>query len=160
MAYHTAVATAAPATRAAAAGITTCRHDRAGSGARVPAGAVSPTVRRGWILQHDARFANVAQPPSDIPIEAARHEPANRSWSGPVQRRPVDVVPQHGRDRVGDGVARKRAAARQHLVEHGAERPDVAPPVRISATCLLRTHVGGGAKDDANLRQSRARNRR
>ena len=36
--------------------------------------------------------------------------------------------------------------ARQHLVQHGTERPDIAPLVRGPSLRLFRAHVGGGAE--------------
>ena len=42
----------------------------------------------------------------------------------------------------------------QHLVEHRAERPDVAARVDRPAPRLLRAHVGRGAEDDARARSS------
>ena len=41
---------------------------------------------------------------------------------------------------------RRRAAARQHLVEHDAEGPDVRTPVDRLAARLLGRHVGGRAR--------------
>ena len=44
---------------------------------------------------------------------------------------------------------RKGAAARQHLEQDDAERPDVRAAIDHAATRLLGRHVGGGAEDDA-----------
>ncbi len=43
----------------------------------------------------------------------------------------------------------KQLVAGEHLPQHHAEGPDVSPLVRRNAGGLLRSHVGGGAEDDA-----------
>ena len=75
------------------------------------------------------------------------------------KRRPVDVLAQDRRERVGNIVALERALARQHFVEHAAERPHVAPLVGLASLRLFGTHVGGGAENHAHL-SSRACDRR
>ena len=55
---------------------------------------------------------------------------------------------------VGDrdrGVADERRPADEHLVEHDAERVDVAPAVDVEALGLLGREVGRGAHDQAGL---------
>ena len=96
----------------------------------------------------------------DVPIETPRHQTPHRHGRRRGERRPVDVLAQDRRERVGNVIALERALTRQHLVEHGAERPHVAPLVGLASLRLLGTHVCGGAKDDAHLRQRRARDRR
>ena len=51
----------------------------------------------------------------------------------------------------------KQRAARQHLEQHHAERPDVRALVDGPAARLLRRHVGGGAEDHAALGARRRR---
>ena len=52
-------------------------------------------------------------------------------------------------DEAGDGVAAERLLAREHLVEHGAHREQVAAPVQGRAPRLLRAHVGRRAQQAA-----------
>ena len=118
------------------------------------------SCERGGIVQHDPRFADVAQPLPDVPIETPRDQTPHRRGRRCGERRPVDVLAQDRRERVGNIVALERALARQHLVEHRAERPHVAPLVSLASLRLLGTHVRGGAKDDAHLRHRGARDRR
>ena len=60
------------------------------------------------------------------------------------KRAPVRLRLQDGRERIADVFAIERAPARQHLVEHTAERPDVAAlvgrlgPSPARATCTQR----------------------
>ena len=108
------------------------------------------SCERGGIVQHDPRFADVAQPPPDVPIETPRYQTPHRRGRRHGERRPVDVLPQDRRERVGNVVALERSLARQHLVEHGAERPHVAPLVSLASLRLLGTHVGGGAENHAH----------
>jgi len=72
-------------------------------------------------------------------------------------RRQRQCVPQrlgaeNGSDGVGDGVALERDAARQHLVQHTAECPDVGPLVDELSPRLFGAHVGGRAEDHAVAR--------
>lgn len=48
----------------------------------------------------------------------------------------------------------KRRPPGQHLVEHDAQRPQIAPPVDVGAGGLLRRHVGHRPKRRPGLRQS------
>ena len=68
-------------------------------------------------------------------------------------------MPQHRGERVGDGFAFEKASARQHLVQHDAERPDVGPPVDRLAASLLGRHVRRRAEDHSRLRAERHRRR-
>ena len=62
----------------------------------------------------------------------SRHRAISRRTDAGVEAgsAAVEVLPQDRRQGVGDVLALKRALARQHLGEHGAERPDVAALVR------------------------------
>ena len=57
------------------------------------------------------------------------------------------VVPQDGAQDLGEAVTRKRAGAREHLVEDRAEAENIRPRVERPSLCLLRRHVGGRAHD-------------
>ena len=61
----------------------------------------------------------------------------------------IDGVP--GQDRLRGGAIERRRAG-EHLVDHAAQRVQVAPPVhRAALVRLLGTHVGRSAKRDARL---------
>jgi hypothetical protein len=82
--------------------------------------------------------------------------PRRRLWKRPeVERRA-----KHIRQRVRDALAVEEARARQHLVHHHAERPDVRALVDQPSGRLLGTHVGGRAHDHARLRHRGRRDRR
>ena len=71
------------------------------------------------------------------------------------------LEPDDRAEHVGHVLAIEGASPRQHLVQHAAERPDVAALVRLSSFRLLRSHVRGGAEDDAHAGQhGRARDGR
>ena len=115
---------------------------------------------RGGIVQHDPRFADVAQPPPDVPIETPRYQTPHRHGRRRGERRPIDVLAQDRRERVGNIIALERALARQHLVEHRAERPHVAPLVSLASLRLLWAHVRGRAENNAHPRHSGTGDRR
>ena len=62
---------------------------------------------------------------------------------------------QHRRQRLGDDLALEQLLAREHLVQHHAERPDVGALVHRLAARLLRSHVRRRAQDHARPRRSR-----
>ena len=68
------------------------------------------------------------------------------------ERRPVGLRLDHVGEHLGDAVARERRRAGQHLVEHAAERPDVAALVDRPSARLLGAHVRRGAEQHAVLR--------
>jgi hypothetical protein len=75
---------------------------------------------------------------------------ANQLWRDGGQSDPFGFAFENGRQDVGDRT-RKRAAAREHLVQHTAERPDVGALVDAQAPRLLRAHVRGGADHRAGV---------
>ena len=83
-----------------------------------------------------------------ILLKAASEQPANRAASPPVNGEIGLSRRTEARTSV-TVVALERAAARQHFVEHAAERPDVGALVDALAARLLRAHVRGRAHDDA-----------
>ena len=78
---------------------------------------------------------------------------AGRAFQSGSARRIAAIVS----DTSSPGNARR---AREHLVEHAAERPDVAALVHGLPARLLRTHVRGRAENDAHLRHGRTGDRR
>ena len=76
-----------------------------------------------------------------------------------LARRPrIDVHDVGDQARVRFAAECRRAG--QHLVEHAAECPDIAPRVRVAAFDLLGSHVLKGAEDRALLRERRRHGRR
>ncbi|HSC25848.1 MAG TPA: hypothetical protein VLD67_01160 [Vicinamibacterales bacterium] len=71
------------------------------------------------------------------------------------QPSPVHLPLEDAGNRVGHRVGGKRCSARQHLVEHAAERPDVGAFVDELAARLLRAHVRRGAQNYALQRHRR-----
>jgi hypothetical protein len=59
---------------------------------------------------------------------------------------------EHAGQRVGHRVAGEQRAAREHLEQHDAERPDVGPLVDREPFRLLGRHVRRRAEDDPELR--------
>jgi len=110
-------------------------------------------------IEGEARLADVPQALSRIPVEAAFEQRAHARGRGGGQLTPGDLAREHGGEDVGDRLAGEEPPARQHLVQHHAESPDVGAPVHGLPARLLRRHVGGGAKDDAGAR-ARVRQRR
>ena len=90
----------------------------------------------------------VGEPPFRIALQASPQQAADGGWRRRRQQSPVRLLREHERQRVGDVVGIERTATRQHLVEHGAKRPDVGPLVHRSAARLLRGHVRRGAQND------------
>ena len=73
---------------------------------------------------------------------------------------PVGFVLHDGRDDVGERLAVERLFARQHLVQHAAECPDVAPLVHRFAARLFGTHVRRGPQQHPRHRPCVSHRRR
>ena len=119
-------------------------RERARPGAA--AGATSAGERR---LEQQPRLADVAQALPGIAVEAAGDQAADRGGCRRGQGGPVGLPREHGRQHVGDRLAAEQPLAREHLVEKGAEGPDVRALVDRLAAGLLGRHVGRGAEDEA-----------
>ena len=111
---------------------------------------------RRLVIQQLPDVADVAQSPSWILLQAALEQ------SPHVRRHavPARLGLDHRRQDRRHVLAVERASARQHLVEHDAERPDVGALVDRLAARLLGRHVGGRAENHAHLRRRRRRDRR
>jgi hypothetical protein len=107
--------------------------------------SVSVFIRR---FERDSRFPDVAKPSLGIALQAASQQPPHRVRCVGWQRRPVDLLPENRGNDVRGVFSGERAAARQHLEQDDAERPDVGALVHPSSSCLFWGHVGGGAEDD------------
>ena len=107
------------------------------------------------LVEIEARIGDIVDASLGIFLQAALQYSPNR-WRGVCrQRAPVRFALQDAGQRVRYFVAVERAPAGQHLVEHSAKGPHIAALVGWLATCLLWTHVGGGAEDHADLRGCR-----
>jgi hypothetical protein len=106
-------------------------------------------------LERQPRLADVAQPPFRVALEAAREQRHDRYRCRGRQRRPVRCAREHGSQGVADRLAAEERAARQHLVEHAPERPDVGALVHGAAARLFGRHVRGGAEDHPVRRHRR-----
>src|SRR6516225_10370993 len=107
---------------------------------------VCPSYQR--IFDHNARIADVAQPPPGLFGEAAASEFPDARWRAWRQRFPVRLLRNHCRQGVGNRLLTEKPLAREHLIEHHSESPDVSALVHWLAPRLLRTHVGCGPQDD------------
>src|SRR5262245_26749772 len=63
------------------------------------------------------------------------------------KRLPVRLALKDLRDTVGDCLSREQLPARQRLVKHAAERPDVGSLIDWFSPRLLRAHVRGSSED-------------
>ena len=117
-------------------------------------------LRRRRILEHEPRFADVAQAAPRILLQAPAQQPAD--WFGQIggQRLPAHVLFDHAGERDRDVFALECALARQHLVEDHAEGPDVGAPIHGLAPRLLGRHVGGRPDDQTHLRAPHRERRR
>jgi hypothetical protein len=93
------------------------------------------------IRERQPRVADVAQPVLRVALEAAADELAHARRQPGRQPPEVDLLAQHRRERVDHAPLGEQALARQHLVEHHADRPDVGPFVDRPAARLRRRHV-------------------
>ena len=82
--------------------------------------------------------------PASFPGSATRSARAPAGWRGPT-RPAAPLLPQNRRHRLGDGPARERPPAAQHLVQHAPEAEDVRAVVDGLAAHLLGGHVAHGA---------------
>ena len=138
---------------AAAISAMSARADAQASRRRDPAGACAtrPSCCRPLldVVDFDARVGDVVQPAVRILVQTPPQQLANRRRRVRRQRAPLGLAFENRRNRVRDGLARKRGASRQHLVQHAPERPDVGALVDGLTARLLRAHVGGRAEDRA-----------
>ena len=87
--------------------------------------------------------------PPRILAHAALEQPADRCGCLGRQLTPVRFMLEDPRDRVADGGAVERAAARQHLEQHAAERPDVSDAKHVIRRGIFG--FGGAAEVDENM---------
>ena len=93
------------------------------------------------LLEGDPRVPHVAKTVLRVALEATAQNARTAGRRRRRQARSVDLGAQHRGERVGHGLALERLAPGEHLVQHRAERQDVAPacprpcPAPAPATC-------------------------
>ena len=108
------------------------------------------------VPQLESHVAEIASAVLWILLQTALHDAHDGTRSHGHHRVPIRLSFDDSRNRLGDVVAGECASANQHLVHDTTERPHIGAPVHHFAARLLRTHVGGGAHDDADARRRRA----
>ena len=103
---------------------------------------------RERLFDLDACVAHAAPATFLVPFEAAANQTTHGRRHACGDQRIIDGRSQYLRDRIGGRLSTERRDARQHLIEHHAERPDVCFTADDLAACLFGTHVGGGADDE------------
>ena len=103
--------------------------------------------RRKRFFDFEPRVADVAQTAPGIFLETALEQSPDAHRRLRRQGGPIGLVFEDRRDRVGDSLAAKHPPGRQHLVQHGAESPDVGSLVDRLSSCLLGAHVAGRARN-------------
>ena len=102
-------------------------------------------------LHRQAHIGDVVKPLAEILLQATldAHPKRRRRVGG--KRAPVRLHRDHVGQQIGGAIARECRSAGQHLVQHAAERPDVAALVDGPSPRLLGAHVRGGAEQSAVL---------
>ena len=100
-------------------------------------------------IEREPGVADVANTLRSILVKAASEERRDARRESGWQQCPVRFASQHRGNDVGVFLSGKGAPAGQHLVDHGAERPDVTAFVDGFAPGLLRTHVGNRPQQHA-----------
>jgi hypothetical protein len=99
-------------------------------------------------------------PPLRMFLQAAAQQVVQARIQIRRERLEARLAHQHRRHHVWHCFALKRLAARQHFVEHDAEREHVAPLIGRKPFRLLRRHVGRRPEDQARLGRHHAQRRR
>jgi hypothetical protein len=107
----------------------------------------------------DARVAHVLEPLCGRLTETAFQQPAYPRGRVLGQRLPLRVFLEDRRHTVGHRVPVEGPPPSEHLVKHAAECPVVGAPVDGFAPRLLRTHVGGGTKENTGRGHLRSEGR-
>ena len=107
------------------------------------------------ISEFEPRHTNVRQALGSLLLETSPQQPLDGRRRGRRQARPVRLLRDDGRDRVGHVFTAERALAGEHLVEDAAKRPDVGAAIDRLALRLLRRHVCRRAEDHTLHRHRR-----
>lgn len=103
----------------------------------------------------DPRLSDVFKAMQRILRQAAAQQPSHAGRRRGRQSVPIRLAFKDGRDRLEHRFAAKGRAARQHLVEDAAERPDVGVDADGFPARLLRAHIRRCADDPAFNRSRR-----
>src|SRR5262245_37946084 len=93
------------------------------------------------------RISDVTESTLRILLKATPKQLSDPGWCRRGQRLPIWIALDKCRECIGECGSRERGAAREHLVEHASERPDVGALVDRFASCLLRAHVRCGPEN-------------
>ena len=103
------------------------------------------------LFECDGNITDIAQTATWLLLQTAAEQDLNVCRRGLGQSVPIGLCLQNIGQRVGNRLASEGNPACQHLVQHTAERPDVAALLRRLAAGLLRAHVGRRADYPARL---------
>ena len=112
------------------------------------------------MLQGDAGFADRLEPEARVLIETPVQQISELLGDRRRQRLPVGLAGQDAGDGVGNRFRREGLFARQYLVQHAAEGPDVGAAVDPAAPGLLGRHVRRRAQNHSRARRREAQRRR
>ena len=115
---------------------------------------------RRHLGDHIAHGRRIRHTPRAVPVETPHQQCADSGRQRRRQCRPVRRALQHTGERVGEVLALEGTPARQHFVEHAAERPHVAALVGRASLRLLRRHVARRAEQRADAGHHRRRSDR
>src|SRR5215467_124790 len=111
-------------------------------------------------FEFDARVSNVMQPLPWVLRQAAMQNMTHRPGCTIRQGRPFRIGLEYCGERIGHILVPEGAPSREHLEQHAAKRPDVAPLVGWPRLGLLWCHVRRGAENHAYPGHRRRRDRR
>ena len=107
----------------------------------------------GLVIDYEECHRDVSDPLAAILDEAPLQQRSDRLRHVRRENVPVRFEADHRAEHLRHVLAVKGASPRQHLVQHAAEGPDVAPLVSLSSFRLLRGHIRRGSEDDARAGQ-------
>jgi hypothetical protein len=158
-ANQTPAPTTAEATNAAATGPTSRRHNDL-RGRRAADAAPAGGRKTLSFLENEPRGRDGGHAMPTILDQATVKQRAHRLRHIGRECLPIRFEADHSAEDVCPILAVECAAAREHLVQHAAERPDVAPLVGLVSLRLFGGHVGGRTENHADARhQGRRRHR-
>ena len=98
-------------------------------------------------FHRETYIANVAQSALHVFLETELQSEAECRWCTRWQRAEIRLRAEHRGERVRKIFAFEGTPADEHLVEHGAEGPNIRALVDVLSFCLLRAHIRGRSQD-------------